>query len=157
MKDIQIGPVNVKDKTPAQRTVSSIIWLISTARNIIVVVFCAALGYMYKQHGDLPFKLSSNSRAFFLLAQPLDETINFVLFPGHVESGLPSFRPPPFESRVGNETYNFLDMASKLGSGILVVPLLSILENISLAKFFCELILRYKPRVSKVYVDLFDT
>lgn len=55
---------------------------------------------------------------------------------GHVESGLPDFKLPPFESRVGNETYNFVDMASKLGSGILVVPLLSILENISLAKFF---------------------
>lgn len=58
---------------------------------------------------------------------------------GHVESGLPDFKPPPFESRVGNETYTFVDMASKLGSGILVVPLLSILENISLAKFFGKL------------------
>ncbi|XP_022178519.1 sodium-independent sulfate anion transporter-like [Myzus persicae] len=115
MKDIQIGPLDMKDKTTGQRTVTSIIWLISTARNIIVVVFCAALGYMYKEHGNLPFKLSS-----------------------HVESGLPSFRPPPFESRVGNETYNFVEMASKLGSGILVVPLLSILENISLAKFFAD-------------------
>lgn len=66
-----------------------------------------------------------------------------------MESGLPSFRPPPFESRVGNETYNFVEMASKLGSGILVVPLLSILENISLAKFFCEFILRLKTRVSR--------
>lgn len=55
---------------------------------------------------------------------------------GHVESGLPDFKPPPFESRIGNETYNFVGMASKLGSGIFVVPLLSILENISLAKFF---------------------
>lgn len=61
MKDIQIGPVDVKEKTTGQRTISSIIWLISTARNIIVVVFCAMLGYMYKKHGNLPFKLSSNS------------------------------------------------------------------------------------------------
>lgn len=65
MKDIQIGPLDAKDKTTGQRMVSSIIWLISTARNIIVVVFCAALGYMYKKHGDLPFKLSSNSTAHF--------------------------------------------------------------------------------------------
>uniref|UniRef100_A0A2S2R092 Sodium-independent sulfate anion transporter n=1 Tax=Sipha flava TaxID=143950 RepID=A0A2S2R092_9HEMI len=115
MKDIQIGPVEDKEKTTGQRTLSSIIWLISTARNIIVVVFCAVLGYMYKENGNLPFKLSS-----------------------HVESGLPDFKAPPFESRVGNETYNFVDMASKLGSGILVVPLLSILENISLAKFFAD-------------------
>lgn len=67
MKDIQIGPTDMKDKTTGQRTVSSIIWLISTARNIIVVVFCAALGYMYKEHGNLPFKLSSNSTAIFFI------------------------------------------------------------------------------------------
>lgn len=67
MKDIQIGPLDAKDKTTGQRMVSSIIWLISTARNIIVVVFCAALGYMYKEHGDLPFKLSSNSTAHIFI------------------------------------------------------------------------------------------
>lgn len=61
MKDIQIGPTDVKEKTTGQRAISSIIWLISTARNIIVVVFCAVMGYMYKQHGNLPFKLSSNN------------------------------------------------------------------------------------------------
>lgn len=63
MKDIQIGPSDVKEKTSTQRTISSIIWLISTARNIIVVIFCGMLGYMYKEHGSLPFKLSSNSIA----------------------------------------------------------------------------------------------
>lgn len=63
-----------------------------------------------------------------------------------MEPGLPDFKPPPFESRVGNETYNLVDMASKLGSGILVVPLLSILENISLAKFFGETILSFLVR-----------
>lgn len=70
------------------------------------------------------------------------EKIQFPLFDsiGDVEPGLPNFKAPPFESRVGNETYNFVGMASKLGSGILVVPLLSILENISLAKFFGKLI-----------------
>ncbi|VVC31758.1 Hypothetical protein CINCED_3A016532 [Cinara cedri] len=115
MKDIQIGPLDIKEKSSGQRMISSIIWLISTARNIIVVVFCALLGYLYQKHGNLPFKLSS-----------------------YVESGLPDFKPPPFEIRAGNETYNFVEMTSKLGSGILVVPLLSILENISLAKFFAD-------------------
>ncbi|XP_050432630.1 sodium-independent sulfate anion transporter-like [Adelges cooleyi] len=115
MKDIQIGPRDTKEKTTAQRMLMSTIWLISTARNIIVVVFCAMLGYMYEKHGRLPFKLSSR-----------------------VEPGLPDFQPPAFETTAKNETYNFIDMASKLGSGILVVPLLSILENISLAKFFAD-------------------
>lgn len=65
MKDIQIGPVDEKEKTTGQRTISSIIWLISTARNIIVVVFCAVLGYVYKENGNLPFKLSSNLKFLF--------------------------------------------------------------------------------------------
>lgn len=82
MKDIQIGPLDAKDKTTGQRMVSSIIWLISTARNIIVVVFCAALGYMYKEHGNLPFKLSSNSMAhfFFLYNLCRDSTRRLILF-----------------------------------------------------------------------------
>lgn len=60
--------------------------------------------------------------------------------PGEVKPGLPSFRPPPFSATVGNHTYNFAEMASTLGSAIFVVPLLSILENIALAKVFCECI-----------------
>ncbi|XP_050537914.1 sodium-independent sulfate anion transporter-like [Daktulosphaira vitifoliae] len=115
MKDIQIGPSDTKEKSTAQRVMLSAIWLISTARNIIVVVFCAILGYFYEKNGNLPFKLSSN-----------------------VEPGLPKFQVPAFETTYKNETYTFIDMASKLGSGILVVPLLSILENISLAKFFAD-------------------
>lgn len=79
---------------------------------------------------------------------------SFVL-PGHVESGLPEFKPPPFESRVGNETYGFIDMASKLGSGILVVPLLSILENISLAKFFGRYFQKKKKKITSDFPTIF--
>lgn len=151
MKDIQIGPADVKEKTTGQRTITSIIWLVSTARNIIVVVFCAVLGYMYKQNGNLPFQLSSNLtgiskfyRNYYILytynLMYIKLLIYVYFFKGNVESGLPDFKLPPFESLVGNETYNFVGMASKLGSGILVVPLLSILENISLAKFFGKFI-----------------
>lgn len=62
----------------------------------------------------------------------------FSHFPGHVKPGLPSFGPPPFEAMIGNHTYNFAEMASNLGSAVFVVPLLSILENIALAKVFCK-------------------
>lgn len=66
MKDIQIGPSDIKEKTSGQRIISSIIWLISTARNIIVVVFCGLLGYFYQKQGNLPFKLSSNSTIYII-------------------------------------------------------------------------------------------
>lgn len=60
------------------------------------------------------------------------------MFPGEVKPGLPELSLPPFSATVGNHTYTFSEMASTLGSAIFVVPLLSILENIALAKVFCE-------------------
>lgn len=62
----------------------------------------------------------------------------YFIIPGDVKAGLPQFAPPPFSATVGNHTYTFTEMASTLGSAIFVVPLLSILENIALAKVFCE-------------------
>lgn len=57
-----------------------------------------------------------------------------------MKPGLPQLSPPPFSATVGNHTYTFVEMASTLGSAIFVVPLLSILENIALAKVFCKFI-----------------
>lgn len=57
-----------------------------------------------------------------------------------MKPGLPDISLPPFEATVGNRTYSFIDMGSSMGAGIFVVPLLSILENIALAKVFCEYI-----------------
>lgn len=115
VKDIPVGPVDSKDKTPMQRALAQTLWFISTSRNILVVVFCAVLAYMFDEHHVQPFLLSD-----------------------HVKPGLPTFQPPPFSATVGNRTYDFLEMASNLGSAVLVLPLLSILENISLAKVFAE-------------------
>lgn len=64
--------------------------------------------------------------------------MNPFFIPGEVKPGLPSISAPPFSATVGNHTYTFVEMTSTLGSAIFVVPLLSILENIALAKVFCE-------------------
>jgi sodium-independent sulfate anion transporter 11 len=105
----------VKERKPIHDITTKFIWLISTARNILVVVFSAALAYFFELHGSQPFKLT-----------------------GFIKPGLPEFKPPPFETQIDNTTYNFVDMSSALGSAIIVVPLLSILENIALAKVFGE-------------------
>ncbi|KAL1453330.1 hypothetical protein WDU94_007476 [Cyamophila willieti] len=90
------------------------LWFISTARNILVVIFCALLGYYYETvQGTVPFKLSAD-----------------------VPGGLPTFQLPPLQIEHEGRTYNFLQLTSELSSAILVIPLLSILENISLAKVF---------------------
>ncbi|KDR24301.1 sodium-independent sulfate anion transporter-like isoform X2 [Zootermopsis nevadensis] len=110
-KDIPVGP----EGTKIQKAVSQFLWFISTARNILVVVVCAVMAYLFEVHGSQPFVLT-----------------------GVVKPGLPPFHPPPFSAQVGNHTYNFLEMVSNLGSATFVVPLLAILENIALAKVFAE-------------------
>ncbi|XP_026684962.1 sodium-independent sulfate anion transporter-like [Diaphorina citri] len=117
VKDIPIGPSDTKEKTTLQKLAAQVLWFISTARNILVVIFCALLGYYYDEttHGKTPFKLS-----------------------GDVQAGLPTFQPPPFHIEENGKSYNFFQLISELGSGIFVLPLLSILENISLAQVFSQ-------------------
>ncbi|PNF43809.1 hypothetical protein B7P43_G07766, partial [Cryptotermes secundus] len=115
VKDIPVGPQDVKERTKVQKAVNQFLWFISTSRNILVVVVCAVMAYLFEVHGSQPFILT-----------------------GIVKAGLPPFHPPPFSAQVGNHTYTFLEMASNLGSATFVVPLLAILENIALAKVFAE-------------------
>lgn len=106
----------VKMPTKIQLTLRKLIWLISTARNILIVVVCAVMCWLLE---------------LYLGSSP-------VMLTGEVKAGLPNFHLPPFESSVGNQTYHFSDMISELGSGCLVVPLLSLLETISIAKVFSK-------------------
>lgn len=114
-KDFKVGPEDIKERRSIHDVFGKLIWLISTSRNIIVVIFCAVLAYVFEAHGSQPFILT-----------------------GYVKPGLPSFAVPPFSTQVGNNTYNFIEMASTLGTAIFVVPLFGILENIALAKAFSD-------------------
>ncbi|CAB3238020.1 unnamed protein product [Arctia plantaginis] len=98
-----------------RRSLANGLWFLSTTRNILVVLVCAALAYYFDTQRKAPFVLT-----------------------GEVKPGLPEVSLPPFSATVGNHTYTFSEMASTLGSAIFVVPLLSILENIALAKVFSE-------------------
>jgi sodium-independent sulfate anion transporter 11 len=107
---------NTKVPTQIQQAITKLLWLISTARNIIIVIVCAIICWLLEKHlGESP-----------------------VILTGHVKQGLPAFRLPPFEAQIGNETYTFIDMISSLGTGCLIVPMLSLLETISIAKVFCK-------------------
>lgn len=93
---------------------SKFLWLISTGRNILVVVVCAVMCWLLEQH---------------LGASP-------VILTGHVKPGLPRVQAPPFVNKIGNKTYDLFDSISALGTGCIVVPMLTILEAIALAKVF---------------------
>ncbi|KAL1116100.1 hypothetical protein AAG570_005595 [Ranatra chinensis] len=115
VKDIPVGPDDSKEKTVFQKILSQVLWFVSTARNILVVVICAVMAYMFHQHGSIPFVLS-----------------------GHVKEGLPHIHLPPFQINTGTRNYSFLDLCSSFGSAIVILPLLSILEDISLGKVFSD-------------------
>ncbi|XP_051175827.1 sodium-independent sulfate anion transporter-like isoform X2 [Leptopilina boulardi] len=116
LKDIPVKSKDTRVPTILQIILLKFLWLFSTARNILVVVVCAVMCWLLEIHlGSSPFILT-----------------------GHVKQGLPDFKLPPMESRVGNETYGFFNMVSIMGSGCFVVPLLSLLETIALAKVFSD-------------------
>lgn len=60
IKNYQIGPKDEKERKPTHEFLSKLIWLISTARNIIVVVFCGALAYIFEVHESQPFILTGS-------------------------------------------------------------------------------------------------
>lgn len=90
--------------------------MIGTARNALVVILCAVVSYIFEIHDRTPFVLT-----------------------GHINPGLPSIEPPPFSRTIGNQTESFVDMTKSFKFGILVVPLISIIGNVAIAKAFCML------------------
>ncbi|CAB3363911.1 Hypothetical predicted protein [Cloeon dipterum] len=115
LKDLRFGPPDIAEQNSWHKTLNQAVWLISTARNIIVVVVCSVLASVFHKNGYHPFLLT-----------------------GEVKAGLPSFQPPPISANVGNQTYSLIDMLSTIGSGCFVVPLLAVLENIAIAKAFSD-------------------
>ena len=89
------------------------LWVVSLARNAVVVIIGIILSYSLSSYGIKPFKIT-----------------------GNITEGLPSFGPPPFSVVSGNHTYNFVEVVSELGSTTISVPLIAILESIAIAKAF---------------------
>lgn len=61
---------------------------------------------------------------------------------GPVPQGLPQFKLPPFgyvQTVNGTEVqHSFVDMMGNIGSGVFVVALIALLENIAVCKAFCK-------------------
>lgn len=74
------------------------------------------------------------------LAYILQETRGEIPFAitGKVTSGLPPFRLPPFETHINGTVVHFDGMLSQLGSSLIAIPLIAIVESIAIAKAFGE-------------------
>ncbi|KAG8198095.1 hypothetical protein JTE90_020920 [Oedothorax gibbosus] len=102
-----------------QRIAGTLLQLISTARNALLVLLCATLAAVLMSYNMKPFTLTHS-----------------------VEAGLPPFAFPTFSfhsfDNTTNQTIdkNFLAIVEDLGSGLVILPLLCLLEAIAIAKSF---------------------
>ena len=110
--------------TPKLRGVlEKFVWLLSIGRNAVIVVVCALIAYLCDP--ELPDVNGATTNTTFILT-------------GNLESGIPEFQFPPFSSTNPQTgvTTNFGGMLSELGSAIIILPLMAVLENIAIAKAF---------------------
>ncbi|KAI4455933.1 sulfate transporter [Holotrichia oblita] len=116
LMEIEKLPVEVEMPKTWHKIANKTLWLISTARNAILVIVGGFIGYaVYKEGETPPFKLI-----------------------GEVPKGLPTVQVPTFSYESGNSTITFGDMISNLGTSIVVVPLIALLENIAICKAFAD-------------------
>ncbi|XP_011052627.1 PREDICTED: sodium-independent sulfate anion transporter-like isoform X3 [Acromyrmex echinatior] len=100
-----------KQGTPFEK----FMWLISLARNAIVVMVGILIAYELYSHDLKPFQIT-----------------------GNITEGLPPFSLPPFTIINGNHTYTFTEIVGELSSSILSIPFIAILESIAIAKAFAK-------------------
>lgn len=88
---------------------------LSLSRNALVVITGIVIAYIFELNGSQPFRLT-----------------------GEIKEGLPDFKPPPFSSELDGKAYSFAEMFRALGLSLITIPLVSILESISIAKAFSK-------------------
>lgn len=110
----KIGPKREELHTTKHRVVNKIIWLIGTSRNALLVVICGLLGWSFQDNP--PVRLI-----------------------GHIPGGMPAVQVPPFGfTKDDNTTVTFIEMLGNLSSGIVVIPLISLMEDIAICKAFAN-------------------
>ncbi|KAL6252201.1 hypothetical protein P5V15_007360 [Pogonomyrmex californicus] len=114
LKDIDYPCMRNKRNVTRNAIIKKLLWYFSIGRNALVVLITATMAYQFETRtGSVPFKLS-----------------------GKIEGGLPKISLPPFSSQVGNQTYTFFDMCAHYGLGLGILPVISVLANVAIAKAY---------------------
>jgi hypothetical protein len=85
----------------------------------------------------------------------------FEFLTGDIEPGLPTFKLPPFqiERQVDDDeiqVLNFSDICAEIGAmGIALFPLVSILEQVAIAKTYCKFVYVHHDAVFFICYSLF--
>ncbi|XP_022162658.1 sodium-independent sulfate anion transporter-like [Myzus persicae] len=121
---IHMGPENDSERNKVQRTINRAMWLIGTLRNSIVIIVTTFIGFLYV-----------NSSGHDITSNEIPP-IPFKVV-GKIPSGLPDFGFPKFSTmRDNGTTIGFFEMVSDLGSGVIVLPIIALIEDLSICKTF---------------------
>ncbi|XP_044018506.1 sodium-independent sulfate anion transporter-like isoform X2 [Aphidius gifuensis] len=94
-------------------------WILTLARNSLVVIFGILLAYILNINGLKPFTLTASS----------------------MDEGLPHISFPPFsmnDSKNQSITYGFTDMIQNMGITLFTIPVISTIEHMAIAKAFAS-------------------
>ena len=136
MTDLKVGDVsvgvfaiifllflkNIKDiklsaSSPSTPVIKRVLFYLSISRNAMIILITSYFAYFLTlRYEKVPFQLSEK-----------------------VDPGIPSFQLPEFSAVVGNRTVGFVEICSDIGSGLILLPLVSVLANVAIAKVFCKL------------------
>jgi len=121
------------NKLPARtlRVLDKFVWFICTARNALVVISCLTLSAILDP--DIEVCMEDRYNCTFTLT-------------GIIHSGMPTFQLPPFSVAANTSILAAYDdeevplsvMVSRLGSGIVVVPIIAILDAVAIATAFAD-------------------
>lgn len=124
---LRVGPSDDNLRNKKQKFINKCLWIMGISRNGVLVIVSAIIGWYLEQIGDQRFTLI-----------------------GKIPQGVPSIALPPFsipEIR-GNGTNGeeviiqhgetFTEMIGHIGWGLVVVPLIALLENTSVCKAFAS-------------------
>lgn len=115
-----IEPISAND-TLCEKIAKKFIWILSTARNAVVVVSAGLVAYtIHTQH---------------ITSCKVEDCITLT---GKIDEGLPPFEAPQFQEVEGNKTLTTGDLAGRMGVGLFIVPLMGLLESIAIGKAFAR-------------------
>jgi len=108
------------------------IWFVCTSRNAIIVIFCLVMAAILDPDVE---ECRKSDREYG------NYSCTFMVT-GKIDAGVPPFKVPPF-SIPENATHegpeheiSFSGMLSELGSAVIIIPIIAILESIAIAKAF---------------------
>lgn len=110
-------------KSTSHKVINKTLWLIGTSRNAILVVICGVMGYYFQSTSH------TNTTPFKII--------------GAIPEGLPTFQIPKFTLNANESTTgtpeSFIQIVQGFGSGLIILPLITLMENIAICKAFCKI------------------